>query len=202
MTGNCLQTLKGHNKSVMSASFSPDGTTLATASCDKTAKIWDVITGNCLQILKGHAHDEVYSASFSPDGTTLVTASGDGTAKIWDVTTLERFFTREITLPQAVLLNAVYEIVIIRALVKKWGQKAFHQEASVNSQIDHLSGKALSLLGEENSHLCVAGSVEAILFDFDKYPHLREPYRSLPAMIKNILELYVSRIEGNNDGTK
>ncbi len=53
------------------------------------------------------------------------------TAKIWDVTFLERFFTRESTLPQAVLLNAVYEIVIIRALVKKWGQKAFNQEASV-----------------------------------------------------------------------
>ena len=38
-------------------------------------------------------------------------------------------------MPQAVLLNAVYEVVIIRALVKKWGQKAFNQEASVYNQI-------------------------------------------------------------------
>ena len=96
-----------------------------------------MLTGNCLHTLQGHT-DYVTSASFSPDGTTLVTASGDRTAKIWDVTFLERFFTREITLPQAVLLNAVYEIVIIRALVKKWGQKAFNQEASVNNQIDHV----------------------------------------------------------------
>ena len=115
------------------------------------------------------------------------------TAKIWDLTFLERFFTREITLPQAVLLNAVYEIVIIRALVKKWGQQAFNQEASVYNQIDHWSDKALSLLGEENSiH-------EAILFDFDKYPHLREHYRSLPAMIKNIVEPFITNSEESHE---
>ncbi len=81
---------------------------------------------------------------------------------------------------QAVLLNAVYEIVIIRSLVKKWGQKAFNQEASVYNMITSWFGKALFLLGKDNS--------KAIQFDFDKYPHFREPYRSLPAMIKSMLE--------------
>ncbi len=121
------------------------------------------------------------------------------TAKIWDVTFLERFFTRESTLPQAVLLNAVYEIVIIRALVKKWGQRAFNQKASVYNQIDNWSDKALSLLGEENSHLLVTGSAEAILFDFDKYPHLREHYRRLPAMIKNILKPFINNSEESHE---
>ncbi len=115
---------------------------------------------------------------------------------IWDVTSLERFFTLESTLPQAVLLNAIYEIVIIRALVKKWGQKAFNQEASVYNQIDNWSDKALSLLGEENSiH-------EAILFDFDKYPHLSEHYIRLPAMIKNILEPFIIYSEESHEGAK
>ena len=74
MTGNCLHTLQGHTEYVSSASFSPDGTTLVTASDDGTAKIWDVLTGNCLHTLQGHTN-YVKSASFSPDGTTLVTAS-------------------------------------------------------------------------------------------------------------------------------
>ncbi len=91
------------------------------------------------------------SASFSPDGTTTRNCIFDTTAKIWDLTFLERFFTRESTLPQAILLNAIYEIVIIRALVKKWGQRAFNQAASVYNQIDNWSDKALSLPGEENS---------------------------------------------------
>ncbi len=175
-----------------SASFSPDGTRLVTASKDRTAKIWDVLTGNCLHTLQGHT-SFVNSASFSPDGTKVVTASVDKTAKIWDVASIERFFTREITLPQAVLLHAVYEVVVIRALVKKWGQEAFNQEASLYNQITSWFGKVLSLLDEEHSiH-------EALLFDFDKYPHLREPYRSLPAMIKNILESFITNSEESHD---
>ncbi len=85
-TNLCTSTLEGHTGPVMSASFSPDGTTLVTASHDSTAKIWDVLTGNCLHTLQGHTGD-VNLARFSPDGTTLVTASHDATAKIWDVLT-------------------------------------------------------------------------------------------------------------------
>ena len=86
MTGECLHTLQGHTDYVMSASFSPDGTTLVTASLDRTAKIWDVLTVTaCIPYRAILSH--VYSASFSPDGTTLVTASEDATAKIWDVQT-------------------------------------------------------------------------------------------------------------------
>ncbi len=192
-TGNCLHTLEGHNSNVMSASFSPDGTTLLTTSDDRTAKIWEVQTGNYLHTLQGHTN-YVNSASFSPDSTTLVTTSDDETAKIWDVTTLERFFTKESTLPQAVLLNAIYEIVIIRALVKKWGQRAFNQKASAYNQITSWSDKAaLSLLGEDNS------THEAMLFDFDKYPHLREHYRRLPVMIKNILEPFINNSEESHE---
>ncbi len=69
-----------------SASFSPDDTTLVTASNDRTAKIWNVNTGNCQHTLQGHT-ENVRSASFSPDGTILVTASNDRTAKIWNVHT-------------------------------------------------------------------------------------------------------------------
>ena len=68
---------------VNSASFSPDGSRIVTASEDKTAKVWDAKTGAELLTLKGHTGG-VYSASFSPDGSRIVTASEDQTAKVWD----------------------------------------------------------------------------------------------------------------------
>ncbi len=44
-TGRELATLKGHEGTLNSARFSPDGGSLVTASYDKTARIWDAQTG-------------------------------------------------------------------------------------------------------------------------------------------------------------
>ncbi|KAK6539216.1 hypothetical protein TWF694_009457 [Orbilia ellipsospora] len=41
-SGELLHTLKGHHDWVKSLSFSPDGNTLASGSCDRTIRIWDV----------------------------------------------------------------------------------------------------------------------------------------------------------------
>ncbi|MEB3830402.1 AAA-like domain-containing protein, partial [Phormidium sp. CCY1219] len=73
--------LEGHSDWVTSVSFSPDGKTLATASDDCTARVWD-LSGNELARLEGHSRS-VLSVSFSPDGKTLATASGDRTARVW-----------------------------------------------------------------------------------------------------------------------
>jgi WD40 repeat protein len=66
--------------------FSPEGTCLATASGDGTARLWDSTTGECLLTLTGHTGG-VWGVAFSPEGTCLATASGDGTARLWDTTT-------------------------------------------------------------------------------------------------------------------
>src|SRR5881398_1412290 len=47
----CLQTLEGHSNSVNSVAFSHDSARLASASGDKTVKIWDASSGECLQAL-------------------------------------------------------------------------------------------------------------------------------------------------------
>ena len=85
-TGKLLQTLSEHLDSVSSVAFSPDGQTLASASLDKTIKLWNVSTGKLLQTLSGHS-DWVRSVAFSPDGQTLASGSQDKTIKLWNVTT-------------------------------------------------------------------------------------------------------------------
>ncbi|MCR4316639.1 MAG: protein kinase [Planctomycetes bacterium] len=81
-----LRTLTGHTGWVYSASFSPDGKFIVTASSDNTAKIWDANTGRELRTLTGHT-STAWSASFSPDGKFIVTGSSVNTAKIWDANT-------------------------------------------------------------------------------------------------------------------
>jgi WD40 repeat protein len=68
--------------SIWGVAFSPDGTTLASASWDGTVKLWDVDTGQELSTIRGHV-DPVKSVAFSPDGKRLATASMDGTVKLW-----------------------------------------------------------------------------------------------------------------------
>jgi WD40 repeat protein len=44
-TGEEIRTLKGHDSSVNSVNFSPDGKTLVSGSWDNTIKLWNVETG-------------------------------------------------------------------------------------------------------------------------------------------------------------
>jgi hypothetical protein len=80
--GALLATLEGHTEIVHSATFSPDGTRIVTASSDNTARLWDGKTGALLATLEGH-RGRVLSAAFSPDGARIVTASSDNTARLW-----------------------------------------------------------------------------------------------------------------------
>jgi WD40 repeat protein len=77
-----LLDLKGHSGAVTSVSFSPNGKTIASASKDKTVKLWS-IEGRELQTLKGHS-GSVTSVRFSPDGKTIASASSDGTIIVWN----------------------------------------------------------------------------------------------------------------------
>ena len=66
--------------------FSPDGRRIASASADRTAKVWDVATGKEILILKGHSGD-IKAVTFSPDGSRIATGGLDGTVKLWDART-------------------------------------------------------------------------------------------------------------------
>jgi len=85
-SGECLNTLKGHQGEIVCLTFDPHANLLATGSMDNTAKLWDVETGKEYVTLKGH-EAEVISLNFSAEGDRIITGSFDATAKIWDIRT-------------------------------------------------------------------------------------------------------------------
>ncbi len=85
-------TIEGHTDSIYGVAWRPDGLQIATASYDKTAKIWDVKTGKSVVELRDHT-DAVFAVAYSSDSKYLATASADKSIKIWEGMTGKRMYS-------------------------------------------------------------------------------------------------------------
>jgi WD40 repeat protein/serine/threonine protein kinase len=92
--GRVVHMLTGHSAEVVSLAFSPDGRRLASASSDRTLKLWDTTTGQDVFTLRGHTAG-VRCLAFSPDGNILVSGGIDSTARVWNATPLLARVTAE-----------------------------------------------------------------------------------------------------------
>src|SRR5206468_689825 len=81
-----LKCILSHKGLVQAVAFSPDGKTVLTGSCDRTARLWETATGNPLGPPLQH-QGLVQAVAFSPDGKTVLTGSGDKTARLWETAT-------------------------------------------------------------------------------------------------------------------
>ena len=74
--------LVGHSSDVLCLRYNANGSVLASASADKTIKLWDVATGK-IKTSVGGVLQSFTHVSFSPMGDMLLATSNDSTAKIW-----------------------------------------------------------------------------------------------------------------------
>ena len=79
-SGRLLHVLRGHFFPVRSASFSPDGSWIVTAS-QLTAGLWDASTGQLVLYLNGQ-REPLTGATFGLGGKWILTGSDDGTARV------------------------------------------------------------------------------------------------------------------------
>ena len=88
--------LEGHTSWVTAVAFSPDGSLLASASNDKTVRLWNPQTGQEVQVLEGHT-SWVTAVAFSHDGLLLASASYDATVRLWNPQTGQELRQIEVT---------------------------------------------------------------------------------------------------------
>ncbi|KAI1375146.1 U3 small nucleolar RNA-associated protein [Hypoxylon crocopeplum] len=120
-TIRAVYTRKAHDKDINAIDIDNSSRLFASASQDKTVKIWSVEDGEVQGILRGHRRG-VWSVSFAPPNTpvlqgeqgsvagkgVILTGSGDKTVKLWnlaDYTCLRTFEGHSNTVLKVVWLN-------------------------------------------------------------------------------------------------
>lgn len=84
-------TLEGHKDWITDVEFSPDGQTLATASHDRTARLWDVKERKETSALGPHA-STCWCVAFSPDGSQLAVGTHNAGVRLWNLASKAEVF--------------------------------------------------------------------------------------------------------------
>ncbi|XP_045597662.1 notchless protein homolog 1 isoform X1 [Procambarus clarkii] len=81
-----IERMTGHQQLVNDVKFSPDTRIIASASFDKSIRLWSGLNGKFIGVLRGHVGG-VYQIAWSADSRLLVSGSKDSTLKVWNVST-------------------------------------------------------------------------------------------------------------------
>ncbi len=172
-----------HDAGVRTAVFNNEEDKVLTGLKDGKATIWDAVYGVFLLSMK-HSGGIVTLVACNSSDSKVLTATNGFSVKIWDV---EKFLQPEmvefqkmrLSLAQAGVLIAIYEVIVARRLVEKYGEKVF-------------------------SDTCKAVTSDTMVFDFTAYPHLQDAYIKLPDVVKELLDPYIRKtshegIDTNNE---
>ncbi|XP_033106426.1 mRNA export factor-like [Anneissia japonica] len=110
-----------HAGPVLDVAWHDDGTKVFTASCDKTAKMWDLGSNQAIQVAQHDAPIKSIHWIKAPQYTCVMTGSWDKTLKFWDTRTPqpimtlqlpERCYCADVVFPMAVVGTAGRHILI------------------------------------------------------------------------------------------
>ena len=84
-TKQVLQTLVGHKDTIRDVSWSPDGSQIASASLDRTIRIWNAQNGTCTKVINFNVISaEVF---WDPTGSKIAYKNYNNEIKIWNTKT-------------------------------------------------------------------------------------------------------------------
>lgn len=134
--------LNGHQRGISDAVFNHRGDLIATASKDRTVRLWAFRGGNRTRVLKGHRKG-VKLARFSPDDESLLTVSWDHTIRLWDVASGRQRYA--ISSPDVTFRQALFSPDGQWILAIASGNVAELRRASDGTRIHQLRGHAKEL---------------------------------------------------------
>ncbi|KAH8150402.1 uncharacterized protein LAJ45_05613 [Morchella importuna] len=173
-----MYTRKAHEKDINAIDVSPDDELFASASQDKTVKIWSVQEGEALGVLRGHRRG-VWSVKFGPASVTgaivggaegakggrmVVTGSGDKTVKLWSLTDyscLKTFEGHTNSVLKTVWLSGGLQVGSSGGdgLVKVWDVKS----GECNATLDNHEDKVWALTVRKDDHVLVSGGGDSVV---------------------------------------
>ncbi|KAJ2043660.1 hypothetical protein H4S04_006645 [Coemansia sp. S16] len=82
----CYAELDGHEGAIYSTQYSGSGGLVASASFDKTVRVWDIGEQKSVAVLEGH-QQSVFDVAWRDDSAALASAAFDRTCIEWDIAT-------------------------------------------------------------------------------------------------------------------
>lgn len=178
-----LFTRKAHEKDINALDINPSGQLFASASQDKTVKIWSSAEGEVQGILRGHKRG-VWTIKFAPANTPVIqgdkgavagkglilTGSGDKTVKIWsmsDYSCLRTFEGHSNSILKVTWLNQHAEgdkskrVQFASAggdgLVKVWDANSGETETTLDNHED----RVWAVVTHPETNMIVSGSADS-----------------------------------------
>ena len=149
-----VYTRKAHDKDINSIDVSPDDTLFASASQDKTVKIWSLAEGEVLGVLRGHRRG-VWSVRFAPSsvnasmlggekgGRVVATGSADKTIRLWalaDYSCLKTFEGHANSVLKTIWIHGGQRVASAggEGLVKVWDVKSGECVSTLDNHQDRV----------------------------------------------------------------
>lgn len=159
----CINTQLAHEKDINCVTISPNDRYIATASQDKTVKMWDANDLKLIGVFRGHRRG-VWTVRFSPVDQVIVTSAADCTMRLWnitDMTCLKSFEGHESSVLRCEFISNGMQLISSGAdgLIKLWTIKS----SECIQTIEKHESKVWTLAVTEDEKLMFSGGADSTL---------------------------------------